>query len=628
MKFFERFIVQRQPGQVTVLALVFLAIILAGSVALIDRSAIHTKKLRQTARKEQTLALAEAGLNAALVRINSSTQYSSEQFALGEGEVLVTVTNIDNTTKKITVKGAIPSIASPREERVIETFMKLDRPVDDAPFHYAVQVGNGGLKMENNTTVVGSVYSNGSIIGDPGARITGDALVAEDLEVLPLLEQTLQDQTITAGKIAAQEDWAQQFVLPSGGLVYKAQIEWRKIVAPSTAVVGIATNNNGQPSALLVSKSYSYFNVPDNFTWFDVEFDSPVYLQAGVPYWLVINAGSPSQYWYWELKATVGSAYNGGNAYSGTEWNNGNMTDSGKDLAFKIFQGSENMLYNVDVGTERGQENFGNAHGPRIERTTVANNVYATVFYNGTIGEDAYVSTATFCTVGDDIFYAVSETCNQAGQSTGGQPPPELPEQLAFSISSSTIDTWKVAAQTGGVYEGDYIVEQNETEWLGPLEITGDLELENGSTLIMQDTIYVHGDLEFGTNCSLQLDSTYGPFSGALVVDGKIEVENNCTFGSLGEGGYVVLASTDTSLDVVNNPSIKVSNNAETVIFYAPFGSILLNNNVQVQSAAAFQIRMKNGAVLEYEMGLAGAKITSGPAVAWTLDKGTYKIIK
>ena len=72
MKFFERFIVQRQPGQVTVLALVFLAIILAGSVALIDRSAIHTKKLRQTARKEQTLALAEAGLNAALVRINSS----------------------------------------------------------------------------------------------------------------------------------------------------------------------------------------------------------------------------------------------------------------------------------------------------------------------------------------------------------------------------------------------------------------------------------------------------------------------------------------------------------------------------------------------------------------------------
>jgi len=37
---------------------------------------------------------------------------------------------------------------------------------------------------------------------------------------------------------------------------------------------------------------------------------------------------------------------------------------------------------------------------------------------------------------------------------------------------------------------------------------------------------------------------------------------------------------------------------------------------------------MKNGAVLEYEMGLAGAKITSGPAVAWTLDKGTYKIIK
>ena len=171
-------------------------------------------------------------------------------------------------------------------------------------------------------------------------------------------------------------------------------------------------------------------------------------------------------------------------------------------------------------------------------------------------------------------------------------------------------------------------MEQNETEWLGPLEITGDLELENGSTLIMQDTIYVHGDLEFGTNCSLQLDSTYGPFSGALVVDGKIEVENNCTFGSLGEGGYVVLASTDTSLDVVNNPSIKVSNNAETVIFYAPFGSILLNNNVQVQSAAAFQIRMKNGAVLEYEMGLAGAKITSGPAVAWTLDKGTYKIIK
>jgi hypothetical protein len=51
---------------------------------------------------------------------------------------------------------------------------------NDANFYYGIQVGDGGMKMENNAVVVeGNVYSNGSIIGcNSGCKIAGSATVA------------------------------------------------------------------------------------------------------------------------------------------------------------------------------------------------------------------------------------------------------------------------------------------------------------------------------------------------------------------------------------------------------------------------------------------------------------------
>lgn len=49
-------------------------------------------------------------------------------------------------------------------------------PEGPGVFHYAVQIGEGGLQMDASATVVGTVYSNGNITGDTGSTIEGDAL--------------------------------------------------------------------------------------------------------------------------------------------------------------------------------------------------------------------------------------------------------------------------------------------------------------------------------------------------------------------------------------------------------------------------------------------------------------------
>lgn len=78
--------------------------------------------------------------------------------------------------KEITVSGAKTGLF-----RKLKTILTAGSGVS---FHYGVQVGAGGLEMEENSEVrgagggAGSVYSNGSVEGENGAKITGDLIVA------------------------------------------------------------------------------------------------------------------------------------------------------------------------------------------------------------------------------------------------------------------------------------------------------------------------------------------------------------------------------------------------------------------------------------------------------------------
>lgn len=116
-------------------------------------------------------AAAEGGEEDALYRIINGKQIaSSETLTVGTAMTTITVT-IDGSTRIIRSEGK-------RENYGRSLEVELTKDTTGASFVYGVQIGAGGLSMQNTTQVNGSIYSNGSIVGSNSPVITGDALVA------------------------------------------------------------------------------------------------------------------------------------------------------------------------------------------------------------------------------------------------------------------------------------------------------------------------------------------------------------------------------------------------------------------------------------------------------------------
>jgi len=113
----------------------------------------------------------EAGVEDAVYRVVTGKQTSTpETIAVGNS----------TATINITTSGNQRIIRSEGKRGVIQQNLeaKLDITSQRIGLIYGVQIGEGGLKMKNNSRVEGSAYSNGDIIGNSGAVITGDAFAA------------------------------------------------------------------------------------------------------------------------------------------------------------------------------------------------------------------------------------------------------------------------------------------------------------------------------------------------------------------------------------------------------------------------------------------------------------------
>jgi len=115
--------------------------------------------------------IAEGGIEDMVYRVVSGKQYSaSETLDVGNGTTTLTVST-SGTQKTIRSAGKRDNF-----QQNLET--KVTIATDAVGFYYGAQVGDGGITMEQNSSVSGGVFSNGSIIGDNGAIITGDAFAA------------------------------------------------------------------------------------------------------------------------------------------------------------------------------------------------------------------------------------------------------------------------------------------------------------------------------------------------------------------------------------------------------------------------------------------------------------------
>ncbi len=190
------------------------------------------------------------------------------------------------------------------------------------------------------------------------------------------------------------------------------------------------------------------------------------------------------------------------------------------------------------------------------------------------------------------------------------------PEEMP--ISEEQINEWKDEATAGGTISGDYTISGSES--LGPIKITGNLNISISALLNITGLVYVQGDIILDNKAKLQLDSSFDLLSGIIISDGKIKIKNNAsTQGSGKQGSFLMLLSTNNSIDL-NNPAIDLYNNAEGAIFYASHGVIYLHNNMNIREATGYKLAMDNNAIISYDIGLENVNFSSGPGGGWSVS--------
>ncbi len=294
------------------------------------------------------------------------------------------------------------------------------------------------------------------------------------------------------------------------------------------------------------------------------------------------------------------------------------------------------QLGNGGLSMGSGSTIVGNvyANGPVTGRGTITGTVIvaSTSAISGdsftqrlVISGDAHAYSMEDCTVGGKATYYTTSTCS-ALSSTGDTPPkPELP----MPISDEQIAEWEAIAEAGGVINGSYTLTGDQT--LGPIKINGDLTIGIGARLNMAGPIWVKGDITFGNNSYFLVAGSAGSQSAVIIADnpenrateGIVDLSNNVTVAGNGNPSSYPLA---ISMNTGSN-SITMNNNAQSVLLYAPDGTIRIGNGASANQVTARQLILDNNTHLTYVSGLQSASFTSGPGGAWAINRGSYVIV-
>lgn len=548
-------------------------------------------------KSSQAYYIAEAGLEDAIYRIkNNISIISPYTIEVGAATATVSVATAGNT-KTIVVQGD-------RNDRIRNIQAVLSLNIDEIDFFFGVQVGEGGLEMDNNSQVIGNVYSNGSIIGASNTVINGDVIIGGGVEESASTRSTVCNQDQIAGQANPEIDFAQSFVAPSSDSLAKVSIYLKKVGSPGDRSIRIVVDDFGSPDDSELTSGMLFSSlVTGSYGWVDVIFSSPASLISGNTYWIVLDAKrNGNDYWIWCKDSNNGYG-NGVGKYS-KDWDDDPWTLITGDLTFKTYFGAGITL---------------------IDSVVVIGDAQANTIINSEICGDAYYQSIDANSL-NFLNSPTNPTCPDPltdGTAYPGSPDPPISN---MPISQANIDDWKSDATAGGQIIGDYVVTSDVS--LGPVEITGDLlMIDNNKTLTITGTIYVQGNIDLDNGSAIQCDSSYGINSCVIVSDGWIHATNNGTFSGSGDPVSFLLLLTTSSCRGVpasdcthHNAAADLHNNATGVIFYAADGMINLHNGVNVTEATAYKLRIDNTATVTYSMGLIDASFSSGPSAGWVVS--------
>ncbi len=587
-------------GQTTLIVAVlftFASLLFIGGVT--SSVLTQAREITNVRISHESYYLAEGAMEDVLYRIISGKQTSASETVTLDGET-ATVSIIDTTgnNKEITVDGNISS-----RLRRIKT--ELSTNVTGAVFFFGAQTGEGGLEMDPNSRIegidgaAGSIYSNGPIIGSTGATITGDAIVATGITEDFLAESTVCNQDEIVGQTDPNIDYAQSFVPATSGSLAKVSIHIKKVGDPGSRKVKIVTDNGGSPSSTMIEEGTLNKNlVGSTYGWIDVTFNTLPTLTLGATYWVLLDAKeNSSKYFVW--CSDSGSGYTSGVAKYSKNWSNESWTSIIGDLAFKTFSG-------------------GGSNG--ITNVTVDGEARANVIVDSTISGDAYYQSISGSTVLGTEF-----------------PDSNDPPVLNMPLSDANIAQWKEDALVGGTIIGDCgdsgnpacTIGSDDTLWIGPKKIDGDLNLSSQQSLVVTGTLHITGNIDLdGNGAEISCDTSYNNESCIIIADGWVHVKNNITFsGSGNSNSFLMLISTLDGCTGVSGAScthhdgaIDIHNNSSGALFYAMKGMMNLHNNVDITAAVAYKLRLDNGATITYETGISNTYFSSGPSGGWSID--------
>ena len=136
------------------------------------------------------------------------------------------------------------------------------------------------------------------------------------------------------------------------------------------------------------------------------------------------------------------------------------------------------------------------------------------------------------------------------------------------------------------------------------------------------------GNITTNNGAHVSLDSSFGSLGGVVITDGRATLSNNVQFyGSGSEGSYVLLISTSicpTGCSGLN--AIEILNNVGAVLVNGQYGTVHLNNNVELSEVVGERIIIDNSAEVNYLSGLANVNFYSGPSGGWNVE--TWKEVE
>jgi hypothetical protein len=164
--------INHQSGAAMLISvLFFLFISLAIVFGLISPAVQGFKNRAMDLDSKKSYFLAESGAEDAFYRIKKNIPITfPSTLSLNGGSAIINSSVVGSNEQEIIAVGNIKNHIRSVSEYITTT--------DGFEFSFAVQVGLGGLRMKNDSSVVGNVYSDGQIEGDDKNKnfITGDAV--------------------------------------------------------------------------------------------------------------------------------------------------------------------------------------------------------------------------------------------------------------------------------------------------------------------------------------------------------------------------------------------------------------------------------------------------------------------